>query len=487
MMKPDLLFIKPGSQKQLYGDLNAFELTAIEPPLWAALVAGYMRDRGYSVEIIDAEVENLSYSETARKIKEINPHLLVIFVSGTNPSASTMNMTGSRQILIHLHEIAPSIKTLLAGLHPSSLPEQTLKEEIVDFVCKGECFYTLPDLLDAIKAKSETYPIKGLWYKQNNGIISNQDAPLVKDLSRLPMPAWDLLPMGKYRAHNWHCFHDISSRQPYGVIYTSLGCPYNCSFCCINSLFGKHMIRYRDPELVIQEIDFLVNRYKIKNIKILDEMFVLNESHVNRLCDLIIGRGYDLNLWAYARVNTITQTMLRKMKKAGINWVAYGFESGSERVLKSVAKDYRLDRLFPAVNMTYDEGLHIGANFIFGLPEDDQESMNQTLEMAKEINAEWANFYCAMAYPGSQLYEQAVKEKWPLPENWQGYSQYAYDTLPLPTKHLSAGEVLQFRDKAFQDYYGNQKYLNMIKVKFGDDVKDYIINMLHVKIKRKNV
>jgi radical SAM superfamily enzyme YgiQ (UPF0313 family) len=134
------------------------------------------------------------------------------------------------------------------------------------------------------------------------------------------MPAWDLFPLAKYRAHNWHCFDRIQARQPYAVIHTSLGCPFRCSFCCINSLFGKAGLRYRSPERVVEEIDYLVKNHNLRNIKIIDEMFVLKESHVVRLCDLIIERKYDLNIWAYARVNTVNERMLRKMKQAGIRW-----------------------------------------------------------------------------------------------------------------------------------------------------------------------
>jgi anaerobic magnesium-protoporphyrin IX monomethyl ester cyclase len=301
------------------------------------------------------------------------------------------------------------------------------------------------------------------------------------------MPAWDLLSMKKYRAHNWHCFGNITAREPYGVIYTSLGCPFRCSFCCINTLFGKRGIRYRSPEIVVEEIDYLVNECNVRNIKILDEMFVLKESHVTRLCDLIIERGHDLNIWAYARVNTVNEKMLHKMKQAGINWVAYGFESGSDKVLEGVSKGYDLRMLEDVVKSTYDSGLYICANFIFGLPDDDLNSMQKTLDLALEINAEWANLYSAMAYPGSELYSQALNEGWPLPETWQGYSQYAYETLPIPTKYLRGQEVLRFRDHAFHVYYNNSKYLNKIAREFGSETAQHIRGMASHKLPRKYV
>jgi radical SAM superfamily enzyme YgiQ (UPF0313 family) len=485
MKKSDIVFLKPGSQKQIYGELSDFDLTAIEPPLWGALLAGYLRSAGYSVSLLDAEAEQWDYEEAARKVIEVNPILVCVVVSGTNPSASTMNMSGAGSIVRLIRQQNSEIKTVFIGLHPSALPERTLHEEDVDFVCQGEGFYSLAKLIDALKAKAKTFPIEGIWFREKGRIVSNPRPAVVENLDDIPQPAWDLLPMQKYRAHNWHCFHDIGHRQPYAILYTSLGCPFHCSFCCINSLFGKNRIRFRGIEAVMRELDFLVNTYGAKNIKIIDEMFAFNEKRVIELCDKIAERNYGLNIWAYARVNTVTEPMLAAMKKAGINWLAYGFESGSKRVIEDVTKGYKPEFVGKIVSSTRSHGFNICSNFIFGLPEDNFDSMNETFKLMIDINAEWANIYSAMAYPGSQLYEIALKNKWLLPEKWDGYSQYSIDTLPLPTKYITGGQVLQYRDFAFNTYYNNPRYLNMINKKFGPKTTDHIIQMSSRKLKRK--
>ena len=457
--------------------------------MWGAILAGYLRGQGYDVVLYDAEVEGWSWEETARKIKEADPALAVVSVSGSNPSASTMNMVGASAIIAHLKELDPAMPTGLSGLHPSALPERTLKEEAADFVIRGEGFNTFPALIDALKSGVRVgtgdFPIEGLLYEKEGQAVVNPMPELLADLDVLPLPAWDMLPMDRYRAHNWHCFDDISRRQPYAVLYTSLGCPFKCTFCCINSLFGKNTIRYRGVDAVMAEIDELVNSYGIRNIKIMDEMFAMNEKRVAELCDRIIERKYDLNFWAYARVNTVSQRMLAKMKQAGINWVSYGFESGSKRVIKDVTKGYDTEKVMEVVQQTYDEGLHICANYIFGLPEDDFESMNETLGLMFDINAEWSNLYSAMALPGSQLYDVALEKGWPLPESWQAYSQYAYETLPLPTNYLSGGQVLAFRDYAFDACYRNPAYLDMIRRKFGEQTMNHIVEMAKKSLDRK--
>lgn len=483
--KLDLLLVKPGNQKKLYGQLS-YSLSGIEPPVWVGLIAAYIQKQGYSVKIIDSEAENLSPNEIVDKIVQFDPLLIGIIVSGTNPSASTMNMIGARAILASLKNKAIHIKTFLGGLHPSALPEQTLREEDVDFVCQGEGFYTILKLLETLKSKEDSYGINGLWHRQAGSIISNPRAPLVENLDELPFVAWELLPMDKYRAHNWHCFSHLDMRNPYAVVYTSLGCPFQCRFCCINAIFGKRGIRYRSPERVVEEIDLLVKNYKVKNIKILDEMFVLNENHVIEICDLIIQRDYNLNIWAYARIDTINERILKKMKQAGFNWVCFGIESGNKTVRDGVTKGgFSQDAIRKTIEMTRACGIYILGNFMFGLPDDNLETMHQTLEMAKELIFEYVNFYVTMAYPGSQLYEDALRQGIQLPQNWLGYAQFGEETLPLPTKYLPGADVLRFRDRAFEEYFSNPKYIEMIAEKFGRETVEHIKEMLKIKIHRK--
>jgi len=302
----------------------------------------------------------------------------------------------------------------------------------------------------------------------------------------LPSPAWELLPMSKYRAHNWQCFHNLEKRQPYAVIYSSFGCPFNCSFCNIKALFGDSRIRYRSPQRVIDDIDILVRDYCIRNIKVLDECFVLNKKHVMDICDRIIARGYDLNLWAYARIDTVDKELLSKLKRAGFHWLCYGIESGNEDILQGVSKrGFDRERIKRTIQMTKDAGINILANFMFGLPDDDLDTMRETLDLAKELNCEYTNFYAAMAYPGSELYEEAVKSGVRLPDTWRGYAAFSEECLPLPTKRLSAEQVLEFRDKAFVEFHSNPAYLGMIEGKFGKPAVEHIKDMLSHSIKRK--
>jgi anaerobic magnesium-protoporphyrin IX monomethyl ester cyclase len=492
----DLVLVNPGNRTQIFQSLAA-DLAAIEPPIWAALIATFIRARGLAVDIVDAEGEGLSFDETVTRIIDMDPILTAVIVYGHQPSASTQNMPAAGKLCAQLKERAPNLKTILVGGHVAALPGRTLREENVDFTCDGEGPYTILQLLRALRDKeTDLAKVGGLWYRNGDTILHSGPGSLVQHLDvEMPGMAWDLLPMQKYRAHNWHCFGDLI-RQPYASFYTSLGCPFRCSFCCIQAPFkaGEGLMglkptinsyRMWKPKTIVAEIDKLVNQYSIRNIKIADELFVLNAKHVNELCDLIIERNYDLNIWAYARVDTVKEGMAEKLGRAGIHWLAFGIEAASERVRDDVEKGFDQSDIAKTIHEVRAAGINVIGNFIFGLPEDDLSSMQATLDLALDLNCEFANFYVAMAYPGSQLYNEAVRKNWPLPETWSGYSQHAVDTLPLPTKYLSAGEVLRFRDHAFQVYFKNPNYLNMISKKFGPETALHIRDMAAHKLERR--
>lgn len=492
----DLVLVNPANRKRIYQSL-ASDLTAIEPPVWAGLMATFARNQGLSVQIIDSCADNLSPQETADRVKEIDPVLTAVVVYGHQPSASTQVMAGASVVTTAIKQAAPESKVLMLGGHAAALPERTLREEDADFVAAGEGLYTLVELAQALKTGQPDFSkVRGLWYFDGKEAKFNLGAPLIQDVeTHMPGIAWDLLPMEKYRAHNWHCFDGLQ-RQPYAALYTTLGCPFHCSFCCIQAPFkdGEKLLGYKEitnsyrfwsPDAVIAEIDILVNRYGVRNIKIADEMFVLNPKHVLGICDRIIERGYDLNIWAYARVDTVRDEMLDKLKQAGFNWLAFGIEAASDRVRDDVQKGVGQTDIYNTIKKVQAAGINIIGNYIFGLPEDDLDTMQETLDLALELNCEFANFYSTMAYPGSQLYEMALEHSWPLPDSWAGYSQHAVDTTPLRTNYLTAAEVLAFRDKAFQTYFNHPNYLKLIHEKFGPETVKHIQDMTTHKLERQ--
>ena len=492
--RADVLFIHPGAQKKLYQGL-AQEFTAIAPPVWTALLAERVRRDGLSPLIYDANLQGWDRDVAESLLSRHSPAAIVLMVYGHHPSASTQTMAAAGRIARDLKAISPDAIVVMGGLHPSALPERTLREEAVDFIVQGEGVRTLTPLIRSLQGSGTLKKVPGFWFLEGDETVFTGPAELIFDLDgELGEYAWDLIPdLAGYRAHNMHCFQDFSAshrpdfsdvRSPYATLQTSLGCPFNCSYCCTNSLFGGPGIRYWSLPTVLGWIDRLAGDFGVRNIRLDDELFILDESRVERFCDLLLERAYDLNLWAYGRVDTINPRLLEKMQKAGFNWLCLGIESAVERVRKGVNKKYRGD-IRAVVASIQGAGISVLGNFMFGLPDDDLDSVNQTLKLAMDLNCEFVNFYSVMAYPGSQLFREAL-DKMPgeLPRDWTGFSQHSPATRPLPTRHLTARQVLEFRDKAFEEYFRRPAYLALLEEKFGNKVTEHIQRMLAIKIVR---
>ena len=471
----DVVLIAPSGRNVIYQNLGD-ELTAIEPPAWVRMIGGWLRDYGYTIAIIDQDAEGLTPAEAAVRAMALEPRLVVIVVSGHQPSASTQTMPAALAVASALPK---SIASILVGDHPSALPARTLEESSATYACDGEGPLTISGLL----SKQLPEMIPGLVWRDIGGAIHrNELAPLIP-VDQLHGDVWDLLPMEKYRAHNWQVM-DGSPRQPYASIYTSLGCPFQCSFCMINVFQHTNKYRCRDPLKVVAQVDHLYRRYGVRTFKFADEMFVLNPKHYLAICEGLAALPYadELNIWAYARVDTVKAGNLPLLRQAGIRWLALGIESGSEHVRDGADKSFGQDDIFEVVGAIQDAGISVIGNYIFGLPDDDMVSMRDTLDMAVALNCEYANFYSAMCYPGSRLYDETPEAD--RPKAWSAYSQHSRDTTPLPTATLTSADVLRFRDDAFHEYFSSSRYLDMIREKFGAVVVQDIERMSSHRLER---
>ena len=491
----DILFINPNSSGKVYQDLSR-DYSAIEPPIWAAMLTRHCLLKGFGADILDCDALRLSEEQAVAEIVAARPRVACVVVYGQHPSASSQSMTGAVALAEALKKTAPEITVLFVGGHVAALPEEVLRRHAcVDMVCQNEGVYTISTLLRT-NLKDHLDKVRGLGYRQEGRVVLNPPSPIVakEDLDRdLPGMAWEKLPMKAYRTALWHALPNGSVRQPFASLYTSLGCPMRCTFCMINiinrqeNLYadGSAVFRYWDPEFIIGEFDKIA-ALGVKNIKIADELFVLRTDHFMRICEMIIERGYDFNIWCYARVDTVKERYLTTLKRAGVNYLALGIESGNARVRKDVTKGRFEDvNIRDIVRKIEEHGIDVAANYIFGLPEDDHASMQATLDLALELNTAMANFYSAMAYPGSPLYGIARQKGWRLPETYAGYSQHSYETLPLPTKYLSAEEVLAFRDKAWKTYHTHPDFLNKLRIRFGETAVAETLKSTKVILKRK--
>lgn len=489
-MSLDVLLIHPNAAKRIYQELSN-SLNGIEQPIWAGMIATYLRDAGVSVDILDCEATGLTVDEAYEKVKELKPKIACTVVYGQQPSASTQNMVGALELSLRLGDL--DLTRVYIGPHPSALPERTVLDDPGALVCKGEGPRTLEVLKDVVDFtdynKLREVPGLSFFNEETGRVETNKPALLIEDLDReMGGVAWDLLPMENYRTANWHSWTNENQQQPFASIYTSLGCPFQCTFCMINAPFNdgdnkNNRIRTWSPDNIIKHFDYFAD-LGIKNIKIADELFVLKPKHFLKICEMLKERNYGFNIWAYARIDTVREKYLDALKDAGVNWLGLGIESANTDVRLEVTKGkFQETNIKDIVSKIGEAGINTTGNYIFGLPTDTHQTMKETYDLSCELGTEYVNYYCAMAYPGSQLHRDALaKDKTLLPEyngaGWIGYSQHSYECFPLATERLQNWEILKFRDQAFLNYFNDESYMNKTTAKFGPQFKEQIGKML---------
>ncbi len=505
--KLDVLFIAPSNTQGIYQDL-AKEYVGIEPPTWACLLAESCRSIGYKVDILDTGAEGLSYEQSLERIKQIDARLICLVVYGQNVNAGTTMMSGAVGLTNFLKENKITIPISFIGSHVQALPYDTLKnEKNIDIVFTNEGVYALRNLLSYDNFMDNLKDIKGIGYRNNGVPTLNAPERLVPNNKMdedLPGYAWDLLPYNKkpfdlYRCPMWHAEYDHTRRSPYAAINSSLGCQFGCEFCMINILnrddndpigvAGNYsLMRYWSPEFVLKQFDKLVEM-GVYNVRIIDEMFLLNPKYYIPLCEGLIERGYGdkLRMWAYSRVDTVRRPgVLKLLKEAGIKWLGLGIESGDKNVRLEVSKGKFEDvDINTVVRQIEEAGINVGGNFIFGLPTDTKESMEATLKLALELSPMMANMYGCMPLPGSQVYKDAVERGYDLPKDYVDYSFHSYTTTPMPNDNLSSEDILRFRDEAYIKYHTNPKFLEKVRAKYGDVAVNNILENTKIKLKRK--
>jgi radical SAM superfamily enzyme YgiQ (UPF0313 family) len=311
----------------------------------------------------------------------------------------------------------------------------------------------------------------------------------------MPGYAWDLIDFNKYRAHYWHNYFKDEGRTPFAAISTSLGCSFGCSFCMINIVnrtsfdpavaSDSRGMRFWSPELVLKEMEYLW-KSGVRTLRLTDEMFFLNKKYYVPILEGLIERGIKFNIWAYARVDSVRKDQLKLFKDAGVNWLCLGIEAGNRNVRLEIEKGKFQDvDIYEIVKDIKDAGINILGNYMFGFPEDTYETMQETLDLALELNCEHANFYAAMALPGSALHRDAMANGWELPQTFEEYAFLSYDCRPLRTKTLTGPEVLKFRDEAWHKYFSHKPFLDLVETKFGLDSRQNLEQMAQIKLKRK--
>jgi len=439
--KKRILFVCPHPIYEAFSKSKISVAIARTPYLSLAALAAWLMKHNHSADILDLSISKAPAQTLIEKIRSWQPDY--VGVTFTTP----LYLEG-KMIAKIVRENFPQIKLVAGGVHSTVLPEEVLKTTEFDYVVIGEGEETL---LELIQDKNPA-DILGLAYKQGGQIRINKLRPLIPDINVLPYPAYYL-----YNIKNYQYSPRITARKsPVVAIETSRGCPFNCSYCN-KKIFG-HQFRSKTVERSVDEMEFLI-RLGYKEIHVWDDCFSVDLNRAKAICDEIIRRKLKINWSVYngIRVDRIDRELLEKLKASGCYRVNVGIEAGNQQILNNVDKGITIDQMRNVSKISKEVGIETTGFFMIGLPGETEETIKQTIELARELDFDLSKVNITIPLPGTRLFDQWAAEGRIKTFNWPDYNFHSttiYDHPNLDTK-----TILKYYKLFYRRVYLRPKFL----------------------------
>jgi radical SAM superfamily enzyme YgiQ (UPF0313 family) len=393
------------------------------------------------------------------KIKEFSPS--VVFIEPATPTINyDLHFAG------RLKEVMPELKIVFSGSHVTRFPEQTLLSGTVDAVIRGEQDETSLELMRAWAGGKPIDKVKGLGIPgSGEDPVLTEPRPLIQDLDSIPFPDRDLIP------HQWYKEGHVV-RTPFTFIITARGCPNQCSFCLWPNVFFEHKVRFRSLDNVMDEIDWLVKTYGMKELFIDDGTFNVSKERVIDFCRRLTEKDYDL-LWSCScRVDKVDEEMLSWMKKCGCKLICFGPESASQQTLDRAKKNIDVSMSKKAVDLTRKAGIKVHANFMFGFPWETEEDIERTIQFALDINPDTVQFSLVFPHPGSEMYDLAVKNGWFIDGVVDNWDRFEMSMGPVIKCKVPTEQLQKAISRAHARFFLRPSYIlrNLFEVRNAEDM-----------------
>jgi len=419
------------------------------PPHMLAYTAAMLEKNNVDVEIIDAFLLNMTLNEIIREVKRRNPDLV-----GIAPYDYTREtpIEISHELARLTKSISPEVRAGLLGSHDKNFFISQLKQNpSLDYVVLGESELTMVDLCKTSgESEKNLTSIKGLAFRVDGEVVINEERESIKDLDRIPYPAWHLLPLDKYMFIPHRYKH-----RPFIPMLASRGCPYKCKFCKEITYSRTRKYRTRSVRNVIDEIKYLMREYKVKEIQFADATFGIKRGWVEEFCDALTSERIKITWSCLTRVNLVDEAILQKMADAGCWNVLYGVESGCQELLDIIEKGITLKQAKDAIRWTKKTGIETTASFMFGLPKETPEMAKRTIEFAKKLNPDYAQFFLTKYY----FDDGALDDYGTVSKDWD-YSPYDFrGPIFVPDAYRDIEELKKIQRRAYREFYLRPSFL----------------------------
>jgi len=454
-----LLIQPPLTLDELYARGSKTSASLI-PPLGIAYIAAYLSKYGHECGIMDGVAEPLPFEKICKIAREYDiVGITVVSTYGVRAIEliQAMKQSGISQPLV------------VGGPHVTAIPESML-EQGADYAVVGEGEVTMYELIECLAAGGDKLKeIPGLVFQENGQFIHTPPRTLIDPLDQVPLPARHLLPMNLYRNSVAR-----STRQPSHSMLTSRGCPGVCTFCS-KKTFGTRT-RYFGVDRIIEEFFLLRDKYGAKDVAVWDDNFVTNHDIVIDVCEQLRTRKFDIPWSVEARIDVVDRKVLHALKNAGCAYIAYGIESGSQRVLNHIRKRVTKEKIVETIRMTQEAGIPIRGYFMLGLSTETREEMEETIRFAMELDIEVASFTLLVPLPGTGEYRRAMKSGTFVDPEYYLHKivpefNFLEDPIYIPEGML-AGELLSIHRRAYNRYYFRPKYLlrRLLSIRSHDEI-----------------
>ncbi len=417
------------------------------PPIGLAYIAAALEKAKHKVKIVDAEAEDMGKDDLQQVAKDYNPELVGI-------SVTTWTFRKGKEIARYIKKALPDVPIVVGGPHLASFPVETMEYKEFDFGVIGEGEITICELVDRLENQIDFSDVEGIAYRKDGGVIVTKPREYIKNLDELSIPAWHLLPINKYK-------DILTRRNHFASIISSRGCPFNCTYCDPDGRFGR-WFRTRSPENIMQEMELLYNEYGIHEICFYDDTFTANKERILELCNKLINRDLDIIWECRTRVDCIDEELIKKMSAAGCYRIRFGIESGNEEILKVLKKRITKKQTTQAFKWTKNEGIETLAYFMLGSPEENEETLQNTIDFALELKPDYVLFSPTRTIgQGSELFKWAAEKGYTDADYWKRFVKGEnLDPFPyLETELLSKEVVLKYTRLAYHKFYFRPSFI----------------------------
>lgn len=429
----------------------------LEYPIYLAYTVAVLEKAGFEVGFLDGVMEEMSIAQFAEAVAKEEPRLVVM-------ECSTPSIEYDLETARAIKEKDRDAFVTLVGSHATFFHREILEANPeVDAVCRGEFELTVKNLAQTLAHHGDLSKVLGLSYRQDGGVQVNPERPLLEELDSLPFPAWHIVRGEGYRSA-------VFSGKSSITMVSSRGCPAHCTYCLWPETLYGHKFRARSAANVVEEMERLVREYGVDEIYFDDDCLTLDKGRMLEICRLVQERGIRVSWICQSRVDTVDEEMLAAMKRAGCHYIYFGVESGSPKMLKLMRKGISLERTKETFAICRRLGIKAQAFFLFGIPGEDQETIRQTIEFAKELEPDSVQFAVAIPHPGTQLYEECQRNGWLVYDSW---AEFASRNSLIKTEELSREEVERARVQAYREFYFRPSFIlkTALRVRSLQDVK----------------